>query len=154
VAAEANGRAGAWSGLKWHLAVQQALTGVLEEPGCALAAALCLLVDSSERLSASSGKHGRMNRAWHAERARDRHAPRTPRASRPRLTQPPCRAADMQARCQGAYSASKAALNLLSEALRRELHPFGIRVVVIKPGASALRLACYWRLTRAAHQHP
>ena len=38
-------------------------------------------------------------------------------------------------RCtQGPYSASKAALNLLSEALRRELHPFGIRVVIVKPG--------------------
>ncbi|KAK9835339.1 hypothetical protein WJX81_003566 [Elliptochloris bilobata] len=34
----------------------------------------------------------------------------------------------------GPYSASKAALNLLSEALRRELRPFGIRVVILKPG--------------------
>lgn len=35
---------------------------------------------------------------------------------------------------QGAYSASKAALELLSETLRRELEPFGVRVFVISAG--------------------
>jgi NAD(P)-dependent dehydrogenase (short-subunit alcohol dehydrogenase family) len=35
---------------------------------------------------------------------------------------------------QGTYSASKAALELLSETLRKELQPFGVRVVVISAG--------------------
>jgi NAD(P)-dependent dehydrogenase (short-subunit alcohol dehydrogenase family) len=35
---------------------------------------------------------------------------------------------------QGAYSASKAALELLSETLRKELEPFGVRVLVISAG--------------------
>ncbi len=37
----------------------------------------------------------------------------------------------------GAYSASKAALHLLSDALRAELAPFGIRVMVVRAGAVA-----------------
>ena len=39
----------------------------------------------------------------------------------------------------GAYSASKAALHLLSDALRSELLPFGIQVVVVRAGAVATR---------------
>ena len=35
---------------------------------------------------------------------------------------------------QGAYSASKAALEAMSEGLRRELTPFGIDIVILKPG--------------------
>jgi NAD(P)-dependent dehydrogenase (short-subunit alcohol dehydrogenase family) len=35
---------------------------------------------------------------------------------------------------QGPYSASKAALELLSETLRKELEPFGVRVLVISAG--------------------
>ena len=36
---------------------------------------------------------------------------------------------------QGPYAASKAALELLSEVLRKELEPFGIRVIVIDTGS-------------------
>lgn len=39
----------------------------------------------------------------------------------------------------GAYSASKAALHLLSDALRMELAPFGVKVVTVQPGAVASR---------------
>ena len=42
---------------------------------------------------------------------------------------------------QGAYSASKAALELLSETLRKELEPFGVRVLVISAGG--IRTRCF-----------
>lgn len=41
----------------------------------------------------------------------------------------------------GAYSASKAALHLLSDALRAEVAPFGIHVMVVQAGAVATRFA-------------
>lgn len=41
----------------------------------------------------------------------------------------------------GAYSASKAALHIASDCLRMELAPFGIRVVVVQPGAVRTRVA-------------
>ncbi|MGB0361140.1 MAG: SDR family NAD(P)-dependent oxidoreductase, partial [Endozoicomonas sp.] len=35
----------------------------------------------------------------------------------------------------GSYCASKAAINILSDVLRMELKPFGVRVVTVQPGS-------------------
>jgi NAD(P)-dependent dehydrogenase (short-subunit alcohol dehydrogenase family) len=40
----------------------------------------------------------------------------------------------------GAYASSKAAVDLLTDALRRELRPCGVRVVLVRPGQTATRI--------------
>jgi len=42
----------------------------------------------------------------------------------------------------GPYSASKSAVETLSDSLRRELHPFGVQVVIVQPGTTRTPL---WR---------
>ncbi|HSP96662.1 MAG TPA: SDR family NAD(P)-dependent oxidoreductase [Candidatus Dormibacteraeota bacterium] len=54
----------------------------------------------------------------------------------------------------GLYSASKFALEGMSESLRHEVRPFGIRVVLIEPGDFQSRLPLTRRTVAAAAQNP
>lgn len=50
----------------------------------------------------------------------------------------------------GAYAASKHALEAVTDALRVELHPFGIEVVIVEPGSIATPI---WRKGAEAFEH-
>ena len=65
-------------------------------------------------------------------------------------------ASDQYAPYLGAYNGTKAALWTLTEALRRELKPFGIKVVYIKPGPVETKLAerGIASMTRYVTEHP
>jgi NAD(P)-dependent dehydrogenase (short-subunit alcohol dehydrogenase family) len=68
------------------------------------------------------------------------------RASRGRIVMISSVSGRIAAPFLGPYAASKFALEALSDSLRRELAPFGVRVVVVQPGPIATPL---WRKMRA-----
>lgn len=55
---------------------------------------------------------------------------------------------------QGLYSASKFAVEGFSEALRLELHPFGINVVLIQPGDLNTGFTGHRMISQATQDHP
>lgn len=55
---------------------------------------------------------------------------------------------------QGLYSASKFAIEGYSEALRLELHPFGVNVVLIQPGDFSTGFTSSRMVSEATKQHP
>ena len=57
-------------------------------------------------------------------------------------------AAVVTAPFRGVYSASKRALEAASEALRYELHPFGVRVLIIEPGGFETKIEDNGRVPR------